>query len=71
MNTFFAMQSVTPMVEPTACCWGGQSGRLACLPPGCNWESGVGSIENQWNSEAPAELTMQWFGRSLTLPSEQ
>ncbi len=24
-----------------------------------------------WESEAPAELTTQWFGRSLTLPSSE
>ncbi|MFY8202533.1 MAG: hypothetical protein ACOVLE_17795, partial [Pirellula staleyi] len=31
----------------------------------------VECIGNQWEGEAPAELTMQWFGRSLTLPSKE
>ncbi len=30
--------------------------------------SHVEPSENEWESEAPAELTTQWFGRSLTLP---
>ena len=33
----------------------------------CNAES----IENQWKSEAPAELATPWFGRSLTLPANE
>ncbi len=28
-------------------------------------------MEQPWEGEAPAELTTQWFGRSLTLPSKE
>ena len=31
----------------------------------------VDSIENLREGEAPAEPTVQWFGRSLTLPSNE